>query len=142
MSVRESIVFGTPRRGVSQRRKVISRGGAAEAAMPRLMLRRKGRKSRFYKIKQAHIVCPFLFHVWLTYQLINMSTYQPVNFRKLVLQQIPANHNLLHFSGALVNLRDFRVAHQALYVEFFYIAIAAVDLHRFVGNPLGNFRSI
>jgi hypothetical protein len=57
----------------------------------------------------------------------------------LVLEHAPADHDLLHFGSAFIDLRDLGIAHQTFYVEFLHIAVAAVDLYRLVGYPLSDF---
>jgi len=41
----------------------------------------------------------------------------------------------LDFAGALVDLGDFGVAHEALHVVLFHVAVAAVNLDGFGGDP-------
>lgn len=53
-------------------------------------------------------------------------------------QHITADHDLLYFGCSFVDLGDLRITHQALYMEFFYITISAMDLYGFVGYPLGD----
>src|SRR6478672_9030887 len=60
----------------------------------------------------------------------------------LRLEHPVGDHHLLDLAGPLVDLGDAGVAEVALDVVFLGVAVAAVDLQRLVGHPLGHLGGV
>ena len=56
-----------------------------------------------------------------------------------VFQNIAADYHALHFACALIDLCDLGIAHQALHMVSFPIAITTVNLNGFYGSLHGYF---
>src|SRR5450755_1025621 len=63
-------------------------------------------------------------------------------FQQSVFQQLPCNHQALNLAGAFSNGAEFHVAIELFGGIVFDVAVAAVDLHAFIGTPYRNFAGV
>ena len=121
---------------VTERCVLLCRALPDERVLRSLPTGRQARRDGLYKKAFSHKQQCQPIRVGIAISLNHSFSHFHTFTLVLSFQNSTADNYFLYFAGAFIDLCDLGIAHQALYVEFLYITIAAMYLYSLVGNSL------